>query len=137
MSEPVFTEVQCSCGAIIGSRIVAFARAVKAIHNHPDTYNYQDEIAFIRLSGNQHSSSLVIGQSPGAASASDVKNTTVIEIQQESTETSSTSKTTTYVHTEFQDKLVTPVGKLLTLFGAQRDCCRQRFLTAYVYPKIG
>lgn len=132
MSEPVFTEVQCSCGAIIGSRIVAFAKAVKSIQNNPDAYNYQEDIAYIRLAGNQHSSSLIVGQSPASGST-----TTVVEVQQESTDHSTTSKTTTYVHTEMQDRLITPVGKLLSVFGAQRDCCRQRLMTAYVFPKSG
>lgn len=138
MSEPVFTEVQCTCGAIIGSRIVGFAKAVKAIRGNHDTHNYQDEIEFIRLAGNQGNSQLLYGKSPTMThphQPSSTSTTTVIEIEQSSSPNESTSKTTTYVHSEFKDNLVTPVGKLLTLFGATRDCCRQRFLTAYVYPK--
>lgn len=138
MSEPVFTEVQCSCGAIIGSRILAFARAVKTIrerHDGDPVYNYQDEVPFIRLNGaGQLVSSLAVGAPLPSPAAVTVDTTTVIETETESTPTTTLTKTTTFSSTN-QHQLVTPVGHLLTCFGAHRDCCRMRLLTAYVYPK--
>jgi DNA-directed RNA polymerase subunit N (RpoN/RPB10) len=131
MSEPVFSEVLCvTCGSVIGSRILAFSRVVRALQGE-DTYNYQTNIPFVWLAND------------GSLSYHHRESTTVVEKEESnSLELTPTGKLVerdevtmkTKVETT-TDELVTPIGQLLTAFGAHRMCCRQALMCAYVYPK--
>lgn len=132
MSQPVLSEVLCvTCGSLIGSRIAAFSKAVRCLQEGNEPYNYQNNIPFVWLAND------------GSLSYHHRETNTVVE--KEETNQMNVTPTgkiveqddvvvKTHVETT-TDPLVTPVGQLLTAFGAHRLCCRQALMCAYVYPK--